>query len=52
MLRADHMTISRDGRFLCVSAMLDNRVYQLCTASGKITAHLVAGEYPNDNTIS
>ena len=46
------MTISRDGRFLFVSAMLDNRVYQLSTADGKITAHLVAGVYPHDNKIS
>jgi DNA-binding beta-propeller fold protein YncE len=50
--RADHMTISPDGRFLYVSAMLDNRVYQLSAATGKITAHLVAGVYPHDNKIS
>ena len=34
--RADHMTLTRDGRSLFVSAMLDNRVYRIATATGEI----------------
>jgi DNA-binding beta-propeller fold protein YncE len=50
--RADHMTLTPDGRRLFVSAMMDNRVYRLATASGEITGHLVTGVYPHDNKIS
>jgi DNA-binding beta-propeller fold protein YncE len=60
--RADHMTLSPDGRRLFISAMLDNRVYhsamldnrvyQVDTKTGTITGHLVAGVYPHDNKIS
>ncbi|MEQ1692459.1 MAG: hypothetical protein ABMA00_14310, partial [Gemmatimonas sp.] len=50
--RADHMTITRDGRSLFVSAMLDNRVYRVATANGEITGHIVSGVYPHDNKIS
>ena len=35
--RADHMTLTPDGRSLFVSAMLDNRVYRIATATGEIT---------------
>jgi DNA-binding beta-propeller fold protein YncE len=35
--RADHMTLTADGRSLFVSAMLDNRVYRIDTATGEIT---------------
>jgi DNA-binding beta-propeller fold protein YncE len=51
-LRADHMTLTPDGRSLFVSAMLDNRVYRIATANGEITGHLVTGVYPHDNQIS
>jgi DNA-binding beta-propeller fold protein YncE len=51
-LRADHMTLTHDGRSLFVSAMLDNRVYRIATESGEITGHLVTGIYPHDNQIS
>jgi len=51
-LRADHMTLTPDGRSLFVSAMLDNRVYRIATANGDITGHLVTGVYPHDNQIS
>jgi DNA-binding beta-propeller fold protein YncE len=50
--RADHMTITKDGRSLFVSAMMDNRVYKISTATGEIAGHLVSGVYPHDNKIS
>jgi DNA-binding beta-propeller fold protein YncE len=50
--RADHMTLTPDGRNLFVSALMDNRVYRISTASGEITGHLVTGVYPHDNKIS
>ena len=50
--RADHMTLTPDGRNLFVSAMLDNRVYRVATATGEITGHFVSGVYPHDNQMS
>jgi DNA-binding beta-propeller fold protein YncE len=50
--RADHMAISPDGRRLFVSAMLDNRVFQIATATGAITGRFVSGVYPHDNKVS
>jgi len=50
--RADHMTITKDGRSLFVSAMMDNRVYKISTVTGQIAGHLVTGVYPHDNKIS
>ena len=50
--RADHMTVSPDGHSIFVSAMLDNRVYRIATATGEITGHIVTGVYPHDNKIS
>jgi DNA-binding beta-propeller fold protein YncE len=50
--RADHMTLTRDGRSLFVSALLDNRVYKIATATGQIEGHLVTGVYPHDNKVS
>ena len=50
--RADHMVLSRDGRSLFVSALMDNRVYRIATATGEITGHLVSGVYPHDNKVS
>ena len=50
--RADHMTLTPDGRHLFVSALLDNRVYKITAATGEITGHLVTGVYPHDNKIS
>jgi YVTN family beta-propeller protein len=50
--RADHMVLSRDGRHLFVSAMLDNRVYRIETASGRLMGHVVGGVYTHDNKIS
>ena len=51
-LRADHMTITPDGKNLFVSAMLDNRVYRITASTGEITGHLVTGVNPHDNKIS
>jgi DNA-binding beta-propeller fold protein YncE len=50
--RADHMTISADGRSLFVSALMDNRVYKLSASTGEINGHLVAGVYPHDVKVS
>ena len=50
--RADHMTLTPDGQSLFVSALMDNRVYKIATATGEITGHLVTGIYPHDNKIS
>jgi DNA-binding beta-propeller fold protein YncE len=50
--RADHMTLTRDGRSLFISAMLDNRVYRIETGTGAITGHIVTGVYPHDNKVS
>jgi DNA-binding beta-propeller fold protein YncE len=50
--RADHMTITPDGRSLFVSAMMDNRVYKITTATGEITGHLATGVYPHDVKVS
>ncbi len=50
--RADHMTLTPDGRSLFVSALMDNRVYRIATATGEITGHLVTGVYPHDNKVS
>ena len=50
--RADHMTLTRDGRSLFVSALMDNRVYRIKTATGEITGHFLTGAYPHDNKVS
>ena len=51
-MRADHMTLSRDGRALFVSAFVDNRVYRLDTETGSITGHFASGILPHDVKIS
>ena len=50
--RADHMTITREGRSLFVSALMDNRVYKLSAATGEINGHVVTGVYPHDVKVS
>jgi DNA-binding beta-propeller fold protein YncE len=50
--RADHMTITPDGRSLFVSALMDNRVYKIATSTGEIEGHLVTGVYPHDVKVS
>ena len=51
-VRADHMTLSADGRALFVSALTDNRVYRIETTHGQITGHVATGIYPHDNKLS
>jgi DNA-binding beta-propeller fold protein YncE len=51
-LRADHMTLTRDGKSVFVSALLENRVYRISTATGEISGHLVTGVYPHDVKVS
>ncbi len=50
--RADHMVLTPDGRSLFVSALMDNRVYKVTAATGKITGHFLTGVYPHDNKVS
>jgi DNA-binding beta-propeller fold protein YncE len=50
--RADHMAITPDGASLFVSAMMDNRVYRVATATGTITGHVVTGVYSHDNKVT
>ena len=50
--RADHMTITPDGRNLFVSALMDNLVYRVATDTGEITGRIVTGVYPHDNKLS
>jgi DNA-binding beta-propeller fold protein YncE len=51
-MRADHMTLTEDGRHLFVSAFVDNRVYRLDTETGSITGHFVSGIFPHDIKVS
>ena len=51
-MRADHMTLTRDGRELFVSAFVDNRVYRVATGTGNITGHFVSGIFPHDVKVS
>jgi hypothetical protein len=51
-MRADHMTLTRDGRELFVSALVNNRVYRIATASGEITGHFASGVFPHDVKVS
>ena len=50
--RADHMTLTPDGKSLFISAMMDNRVYRVATGTGEVTGHVVTGIYPHDNKVS
>lgn len=50
--RADHMTITKDGGSLFVSALMDNRVYKISTATGELNGHVVTGVYPHDVKVS
>jgi DNA-binding beta-propeller fold protein YncE len=51
-LRADHMTLTPDGRFLLVSALVDDRVYRIDTSTGALAGHFVTGVYPHDTKVS
>jgi hypothetical protein len=51
-VRADHMTITRDGRWLFVSALVHNRVDRIDAKTGEIRGSFISGVYPHDNQIS
>ncbi|HUQ89611.1 MAG TPA: hypothetical protein VM096_18760 [Vicinamibacterales bacterium] len=51
-MRADHMTLTRDGKELFVSAFVDNRVYRIEAATGEITGHFASGVFPHDVKVS
>lgn len=51
-VRADHMTISHDGRRLYVSALTADRVEVLDTAGGAVVGSFRAGEWPHDLHVS
>ena len=51
-MRADHMTLTRDGRELFVSAFVDNRVYRIATDTGDDHRALRSGIFPHDVKIS
>ena len=51
-VRADHMTLTPDGRWLFVSALVNNRVDRLDAKTGEIKGSFVSGAYPHDNQIT
>lgn len=51
-IRADHMTLTPDGKSLFVSALTDNLAYRLDAKTGRITGKIVTGVYPHDNRVS
>ncbi|CAN0491158.1 unnamed protein product, partial [Phaeothamnion confervicola] len=50
--RADHMTLTADGKWLFVSVMFDNQVEKIDAATGEGKGRFPAGVYPHDNQIS
>lgn len=51
-LRADHMTISPDGRRLFVSALTDDHVHVVDTRTARLTGAFATGQWPHDNHLS
>ena len=51
-LRADHMTLSGDGRRLYVSALTENRVIVVDTERAEAVGSFPTGEWPHDNHFS
>lgn len=51
-VRADHMTITPDGRSLLVSALTSARAFRIDTRNGGITGQVVTGVFPHDNQVS
>jgi DNA-binding beta-propeller fold protein YncE len=51
-LRADHMTLSADGRQLYVSALTENRVVVVDTERAAAVGSFPTGEWPHDNHFS
>jgi DNA-binding beta-propeller fold protein YncE len=50
--RSDHMTVTRDGRTLFVSAYTQNRTRRLDAATGQITGEVATGISPHDNKVT
>jgi hypothetical protein len=50
--RSDHMTVTRDGRSIFVSAYTQNRTRRLDAATGQITGEVATGVSPHDNKIT
>ena len=50
--RADHMTLSADGKKLYVSALTENSVFVIDVAEQQITGSFPAGQWPHDNHLS
>jgi 6-phosphogluconolactonase (cycloisomerase 2 family) len=50
--RADHMTLTHDGKRLFVSALRANYVEAIDTATGKKAGKIVSGTWPHDNHMS
>lgn len=50
--RADHMTLTADGKWLFVSVLFDARVEKIDAATGEAKGRFVSGVYPHDNQIS
>ena len=50
--RSDHMTLSRDGREIFVSAYTQARAKRLDAATGKITGEAPTGVSPHDNQLT
>jgi YVTN family beta-propeller protein len=51
-LRADHMTLSADGRLLYVSALTSDVVEVVDTKAAQVVATFPTGEWPHDNHFS
>jgi YVTN family beta-propeller protein len=51
-LRADHMTISPDGRKIVVSAITSKKVEVLDAENGAVIGSFPAGDYPHENQYS
>ena len=50
--RADHMTLSEDGRRLYVSALTENSVFIVDTVGKAIAGSFPTGQWPHDNHLS
>ena len=51
-IRADHMTLSKDGALLYVSALTADVVEVLDAATGEVVDTVRTGEWPHDNHVS
>jgi DNA-binding beta-propeller fold protein YncE len=50
--RSDHMTVTRDGRQIFVSAYSQNHTLRLDAATGQITGEVATGVSPHDNKVT